>query len=237
MYTGLPRRHDGPVNQYYVCSNRRLVTVGRPSVGWPRTTSPGSSACRLSTWTFCPCWDSLARQGRQRPPTALVVAALWVAVLIRYLVQRHKLHQSHKNATILPIEVRAATERLFDMIDREGRGKLGVQQVQEMLSYMNASSTETRTESQVREFMQKVFGTENTVRRSQVLQAAMNGKIDAEGSEARSWIERQQLDQMRGSYVSVFVQICLLFHPPLSQKVFYYFNVVNLNGRKFLRET
>ena len=194
--------------------------------------------------------------------TAGMVVMIVTAVFISYARQKSKLKRSHAEGKwnlkkksketrtdgFLPAEIQDAAEHLFDMMDREGDGVLEVAEFEELLQYMDTSKTKKEKEKEkekgkrtakekerrqsTQHVMKQLFHSNKTVRRSAFVKEAMNGSLGKGGD----WIQKQQNDRLRTSYISVLVQVCLLFHAPLSQKVFYYFNVVNLNGRSFLRD-
>ena len=191
--------------------------------------------------------------------TAGMVVMIVTAVFISYARQKSKLKRSHAEGLwnlkkkskeirtngFLPAEIQDAAEHLFDMMDREGDGVLEVAEFEELLQYMDTAKTKKEKDGQngtanttkkrrqsTQQVMKQLFHTSETVQRSAFVKEAMNGSLGKGGD----WIQKQQNDRLRTSYISVLVQVCLLFHAPLSQKVFYYFNVINLNGRSFLRD-
>ena len=177
--------------------------------------------------------------------TAFVVVLIVAVVWVSYQYQRHRLKKSHESKIILPVEIQIAAETLFDMMDRESGRQMDVPQFQDLLVYMSSSkqAVHSITLEKTQKVMEKQFGSSKVVRRSAFVRAVVAGKLNdaasnniEETANPHGWVEKQQLGRKRTSYVSGLVQVLLIFHAPVSQKVFYYFNVERLNGRSFLRD-
>ena len=65
------------------------------------------------------------------------------------------------------------------------------------------------------------------------IKAVVEGKLSGD-PPMLEWVYHIEQERLRHSYLSAGVQLFLIFHAPVSQKLFFYFNTLEIGERRFM---
>ncbi len=139
---------------------------------------------------------------------------------------------------------------LFETVDLDRNGTINVAELDVVCTYMrdlsggaNTTKDERRKEAgeegtapeTAADMMKRLGGTDGRLTAQQFVDAVASGKLRAGPAGDLTWARKVEQYHLRSTQISVAVQLLLLVHAPVSQKVFFYFNAHNLSGRQFLK--
>jgi hypothetical protein len=168
--------------------------------------------------------------------TTSMLAVIVVGVLTSFFVKLRRLRGGAAAASAAT--KRANARKIFQSMDHDRSGSIDAHELGDILQYIQAD-----TDEPARDVIQRLGGgggvNSTILSEEQFVDALLNGALVKKGKTSKSppseWIAHVTRDALRSSHMSIAVQLFLLMHPPVSQKVFFYFNAVNLNGRHFLK--
>ena len=157
-------------------------------------------------------------------------------IYLIHLKSIHKLTRSGNSlrTTAQDIKLQTILNHLFQTIDMDSSGDLNEAELMTILEYMGRIADHKPMLMSLRHLMSNQGG---VLKQEQFVRIMMKRYLRNNEScnAAVSFISRFERHRMKGSYISIVVQMLLLLHAPVSQKVFLYFHSHNLSGRLFLR--
>ena len=198
--------------------------------------------------------------------TACIVIIIIGSVGISYSMRLWSLRKSLKNSGAEGQQdfLSAAAQNLFSVVDTDQSGVIDESELALICGYLSDASDKDKKSTVVQiptsvrqlheqhlrraqSIIRELSGTSRVLTESSFVKAVQEGYL-AQGTNndhssgvaskgsTFSWIYRVQKARLRSSHASIVVQLLLLVHAPVSQKVFLYFNGHNLGGQWHLRQ-
>jgi hypothetical protein len=136
-----------------------------------------------------------------------------------------------------------AAKYLFDVLDVQESQTIDALEFQHLLVFLgNHHSTKEQAATMLQTVLKhtsdnKYHRSNNTqeLTRQQFLAAITSGEIEGLTHSGNKWVNVVEKERIFTSYLAGTMLLFLLIHAPVSQRVFYYFNHHDIQGRAYLR--